>query len=151
MNKYRLILWVIRKRWEITARRHLSAFFAVVLAIWTLILEWPHLAHWPPTIELSVALLTLGTILAAAWEMAGNKLELSLEQERFLTAIGVLFNELGKFGYGKDKEPDLNQRLDNFVDAFLEITSHTLLGKNYVQAALAFETPGGNEFSVVRT
>jgi hypothetical protein len=151
MKNYRLFLWIFGRNLEIIIRRHLSALFAVVLAVWTLILEGPKLAHWPPTIELPVALLALGTVLAAAWELKGNKLELSHEQARFLVAMRSLFSELGKFCYGKDREPDLTKRLDQFVDSFLNITSYSLLGKERVESVLAMKLPGSNEFSVLRT
>jgi hypothetical protein len=88
--------------------------------------------------------LTIATILAALWEISGNKLSTSPQELRFVAAMRLLLFELEKFMWGKDRVQDLDVRLDQFLEAFLRITCNTLCGKKRVHAGLMLELKDSN-------
>jgi hypothetical protein len=145
---WRLALWLTREKFRLFFRRHLSGLLALVLAGLTMRQEGPKFAHWPPTIELSVALLALGTLIAAAWELWGDKLELSREQQRFLAAMRMLLAGIEGISYEGNKEADLDKRLQIFVDAFLTVSSNTLSERKQVEAVMMLNNPSVDELVV---
>lgn len=92
-------------------------------------------------VEFLIITITIITILAAAWELLGNKLTTSPQEIRFVTAMRSLLPSLQKLTYGEDNEQDLEKRLDNFLEGFLEVTSKTLCGKTQVDAGFMREVP----------
>lgn len=91
--------------------------------------------------EFLVFTITVITILAAGWELIGNKLTTSPQERRFLTAMQLLLPELHRLTYGEDREPNLEKRLDEFLESFLEVTSKTLCGKTPVDAGFMRKVP----------
>ncbi len=53
----------------------------------------------------------------------------------------VLLAELEIFAYGKDKEPNVKKRLEDFIKSFLDLTSETLCGKKSIAAGLMLLNP----------
>lgn len=92
-------------------------------------------------VEFLIVTITLITILAAIWELVGNKLTTSPQEIRFVTAMRSLLPSLQKLTYGEDREPDLEKRLNGFLEGFLEVTSKTLCGKTQVDAGFMREIP----------
>jgi hypothetical protein len=92
-------------------------------------------------IEFLIVTITVITILAAGWELVGNKLTTSPQEIRFVTAMRSLLPSLQKLTYGEDREPDLEKRLDDFLEGFLEVTSKTLCGTTQVDGGFMREVP----------
>lgn len=92
-------------------------------------------------IEFLIVTITVITILAAGWELVGNKLTTSPQEIRFVTTMRSLLQSLQKLTYGEDREPDLEKRLDQFLVGFLELTSNALCGTTQVDGGFMREVP----------
>lgn len=152
-NKFfKVALWIAWKKLQVFVRSHLSHVLAVFLGILVLIREWPELIEivenrrigWWQGLILSI---TLGTIAAALWELEvfGSKLSTSPQEVRFVRTMRSLLQQLEKFTYGRDRDPDLDGRLKKFIKVFLDLTSFTLCGKKAIDAALMLPTENRRE------
>jgi hypothetical protein len=143
------LVWMIWKELQVLFRSHLSLVLTLVLAILVVSREREELysilkgiitfTHFPGWFDILILVVTGLTIVAAIWEIRGNKLTTSPQELRFALAMRDLLILLEKFGYGQDKDDldlDLEQRLDQFSKAFLEITRKTLCGKKEIDSGL---------------
>jgi hypothetical protein len=83
--------------------------------------------------------LTVGTILAAAWEIFGNKLATSPQEVNFLAAIRLLREQLEALRSAKSAGTLNKEHVDRFAGDFLKLTSETLCGNKKVHACLMQE------------
>ena len=150
------VAWVVWKKLQVFVRAHLLHVLAISLGIWVIIRAFPELKlidqfqhiRWPGVLGL---VLILGTICAVLWELFGNKRPVSKQEVRFVVAMLSLLRELGKFTNGRDREPDINERLDKFVGGFLEITQNALCGTKRVYGGLMIEVPGTRTMRLVKS
>lgn len=155
-NKFfKVAVWIAWKKLQVFVRSHLSHVLAVLLGILALIREWEALVEMGKTrhigwAQLLVLIIIIGTIVAALWELEvfGSKLSTSPQEVRFVTAMRSLLQGLEKFTYGKDKDPDLDKRLKEFIKGFLEVTSFTLCGRKEIDAGLMLPTESGKEIEL---
>lgn len=155
-------LWIYKKKVQVFRRTHLSNFLALLLAVLAFYREWPELRRmaqlvkddWPHVgqmiqsghvgfIDILILIIIVATVGAFIWETWGNKLTTSPQEIRFVTAMRLLLQEMEKFIYGKDREPDPDKRLEQFIDAFFKVTCNTLCGKKSVHGGLMLEAPSG--------
>ncbi len=147
--------WLAWKKSQVFVRSHLSHFLAVLLGILVLIREVPelmkmleegHTGWW----EILIIIIVICTVLAALWELElfGSKLSTSPQEVRFVAAMRSLLQGLERFMYGKDREPDIDKRLKEFIKGFLEVTSYTLCGRREIAAGLMLPTEGGKEIEL---
>lgn len=126
----KLVLWITLKNFEIIIRHSLSAIFAVGLAIWTLIIEVPKFVESPEHIRLTIILLIIATILAAVWEIRGDKLEFSKESVRLIVTTDILLSELtifiNKIKLVIGSNVEITKEFDIFLDNFLNATCSAL-------------------------
>lgn len=150
-------LWFSWKNIQALARTHLSHGFALLLGVLVAFREWPELkaiwvngriASW---FDVLIIVLTLATIGAAIWEFFGNKLTTSPQEIRFVRSIRLLLYELEKFAHGKDVESNTQERLDHFIQLFLDVTSETLCGKKEVASGLMLEIPNTNDLELIQS
>lgn len=149
---FKVAFWIAWKKIQVFVRSHLSHVLAVLLGILVLFREWPELVEIVETRHVGwwqglIVGITLGTIAAALWELElfGSKLSTSPQEVRFVRTMRSLLQELEKFTYGKDRDPDLNKRLKEFIKVFLDMTSFTLCGKKEIDAALMLPTESKKE------
>jgi hypothetical protein len=100
-------------------------------------------------VEFLIFTITVITVLAAGWELVGNKLTTSPQEIRFLTAMQLLLSALQKLTYGEDR--DLEKRLDEFLKDFLEVTSKTLCGKTPVDAGFMGKVPRQDRLELLKS
>lgn len=143
---YSYVAWISKKKVQVFLRTYLSHILALALAFLALYREWPELTLMFQTghvgfIQILILVIIAATIGAAIWELWGNKLTTSPQEIRFVTAMRLLLQELEKFIYGQDHLKDPDKRLEQFIDAFLEVTCNTLCGKKTVDGGVMLETP----------
>lgn len=149
---FRAALWIAWKKIQVLVRSHLSHILAVLLGVLVLIRELQelvdmvhtrHIGWW----QILILGITLGTIAAALWELEvfGSKLSTSPQEVRFVRAMRSLLQELERFTYGKDRDLNLDTRLNDFIKPFLKVTSITLCGKKEIDAALMLPTESKKE------
>jgi hypothetical protein len=152
---------VLKKKTQVRLRKHLSKWFALALVILTLFREVPELSakyfagrvaaldsviirvhHWQVSHALLFDSLVVGIVLATlaalAWERWGNKLTTSPQEVRFVTATYELLLLLEEFIFGTDRLPNLDERLDKFVEKFLQYTTEAISSKT-VDGCLMWE------------
>ncbi|HEY0458981.1 MAG TPA: hypothetical protein VGC97_07480 [Pyrinomonadaceae bacterium] len=146
--------WSVGKNIQIIIRSHLSHFLAFVLAILVLIRETPEfleLFHdlnkfiW--SWHSFIILITFGTILAALWELRGDKLATTEQERRFIVGVRNLLIELEKF---KDAVKSLSdserqEKLKTFTENFVDIASGVICGKKKVDVAVLIYNESDNE------
>lgn len=152
---WRYGVWVAKKKIQVFVRAHLSHVLALALAIMVIVRERGELLqigrspHHIGGFGLLVFAVTAGTIVAAIWEFFGNKLTTSPQEIRFLQGIRSLLYELEKFGYGKDRIADPQDRLVQFVEGFLEVACNTLCGHRHVDGALMVKDPNKDSLTLI--
>jgi hypothetical protein len=140
-------LWILKKKLQVIIRERLSHWLALALAVSVMIREREELkqlgkfAKIPSGFQWFILGLTVVTVLAAVWELYGNKLTTSPQEVRFLTAVRSLLLELERLAYGKDIEVPPSSELQRFMEGFLRITSETLSGPGKVDAGIMFKVP----------
>jgi hypothetical protein len=150
-------VWILRKKIQVFVRTYLSHVFALALALLVLVREWDDLSRLatetkPPSgFEWLIVILTLGTIIAACWELWGNKLSTSPQEIRFLSGMRYLLFELEKFAHGEDRNPNAQTRLNRFVEGFLEVSRSTLCGNKLVDAGFMVKLPGEEKLKLVNS
>lgn len=146
---YLALLW----RGQLTPKIVLLTLTGGVAGAYCISREFSHLpglvARSPAPFEWLVLFITLGTIVAALWESFGNKLSTSEQEIRFAQGMRVLLNELEKFCYGKDRISDSSQRLDEFLNGFMQITSTTICSHRKVDAGFMIKMPGENTLTLI--
>jgi hypothetical protein len=142
----RYVFWVIKKNIQVWIRKQLSHWLAILLAIAVtfrehslfvqLYCDW--LSHTMPSwFDVFVGLLLIATIIAAGWEIWGNKLSTSPQEIRFLRGMRSLLLEMEAMVFGgKMSQEQAEKRFSEFVKGFLRITSSTLCAHEKVDAGL---------------
>jgi hypothetical protein len=144
-------VWIAWKQLRTFLRENLLTMLAIFLSLIVIIRERSEFilvfkGSWPGNVNILVVIIAFSVITAALWELRGN---IKTSQEiRFVMAMRVLLKELEKFSYGKDREFDLMKRLDNFLEAFLEVTSHTLGGRKQIDGGLM--VPDGDVLRLIK-
>jgi hypothetical protein len=147
----RYFCWVIMKNIQVWIRKQLSHWLAIVLAIAVSYREhhefvqfyYDVVCHMKPSLfDVFVASLLIATIVAAIWEIWGNKLSTSPQEIRFLRGMRSLLLEMEAMVFaGKMSQEEAGKRFDEFVRGFLRITSSTLCAHEEVDAGLMMKTP----------
>jgi hypothetical protein len=142
----RYVGWVIKKNIQVWIRKQLSHWLAIGLAIAVTYREHSLFVQlyrdWlcrtkPSWFDVFVALLLVATIVAAGWEIWGNKLSTSPQEIRFLRGMRSLLLEMEAMVFGgKMSQEQAEKRFSEFVQGFLRITSSTLCAHKKVDAGL---------------
>jgi len=154
-NHVRTLRWMIRKNIQIVLRSHLSRVFAIVLGILVIIREQEALSHLirlnpsPGKDDYLILFVTFLTIAAALWELRGNKLSTSPQEVRFVRAMRTLLIELEKFISDIDKGHVPVDRLDEFINNFLEATCHALCGNKLVDGGFMVPSVDGTSLELI--
>ncbi len=142
----RLFIWSVWKNIQIFVRSYLSHFIAILLAVLVLIRESPEFIeiihdyttfiwYWHGFI-ISV---TLATILAAIWELRGNKISTTQQERRFVLGVRNLLIELEKFKATvkiSQNNEDRQAELKALTETFIEIASGAICGKKHVDVGV---------------
>jgi len=148
--------WIRKKQFQVFVRKRLSHILAIALAFLVVIREFDTFASFftaprrPTLFELLVLVLTIGTIVAAVWELVGNKLTTSPQEIRFLQGIRRLLSELERLAYDRSISATAADRLDNFLTGFLEITSKTLCAHKHVDAGFMVKVRNASVLKLVK-
>lgn len=151
----RTILWMCWKNFQIVTRSHLSRAFAILLGLLVIVREGGRLARLmemdrlPTKGDYLIISVTILTFVAALWEIRGRKLSTSPQEVRFVRAMRTLLIELEKFTSDMAKEQVPVDRLDQFIDDFLEATCHALCGETTIDGGLMLPSEDGKTLELI--
>lgn len=103
---------------------------------------------------LFIIALVIGTILAAIWELKGNKLDVSEQEKRFALGMKALLLEIEKLKQEilkANTKETVNSLYETFIDFFLKTTSNILCGEQSVHAGLMLYFPNDKTLRLIKS
>jgi hypothetical protein len=161
--------WFAKKYLQSRKRTHLSHVLAASLAGLLILQEWHRLLsalfyvvaisvavmsrnyselftlslgiNWPTVGETLFVAVTVATFWEALWELFGNKLTTSPQETSFQYGMKQMLEGLQRLAFSRDDGIDMQTKLENFIESFLQVTANTFSVKSKAEAGLMMKHP----------